>query len=62
MKNVSSEVSPEGQDILDAARKAVADAFERKRKLGQYAVVWDGEKPVRRYFDQEKPESSSVES
>jgi len=25
---------------LDALKRAVADALERKRRLGQYAVVW----------------------
>ncbi len=26
--------------ILDALRRAVAEALERKRRLGQYAVIW----------------------
>ena len=26
--------------ILEVLRRAVAEALERKRKLGQYAVVW----------------------
>ena len=26
--------------ILDVLKRAVAEALERKRKLGQYAVVW----------------------
>ncbi|MCY4199686.1 MAG: hypothetical protein OXE81_00320 [Gammaproteobacteria bacterium] len=30
--------------VLDALNKAVAEALDRKRKLGQYAVFWrDGE-------------------
>lgn len=30
--------------VLDSLREAVRDAFEKKRLLGQYAVVWkDGE-------------------
>ncbi|EGF92308.1 hypothetical protein ABI_07420 [Asticcacaulis biprosthecium C19] len=37
----------EKSDAISAAlRDAVADALDRKRKLGQYWVVWDGEKPV----------------
>lgn len=32
---------------LAALRKAVARALERKRRLGQYAVVWRGGRPVR---------------
>jgi len=36
--------SPEAQRALDSLREAVRDAFEKKRRLGQYAVVWeDGE-------------------
>ena len=26
--------------VLEALRRAVAEALERKRRLGQYAVVW----------------------
>lgn len=33
------------QQALEALKKAVANALERKRRLGQYAVVWcDGQK------------------
>lgn len=36
--------SEEGQVILDSLQKAVTQALEKKRRLGQYAVVWrDGE-------------------
>jgi len=27
-------------------KKTVSEPLERKRKLGQYAVIWDGQKPV----------------
>ena len=39
--------SPSSQRILKALQEAVHEALEKKRKLGQYAVVWDGEKPVK---------------
>lgn len=26
--------------VLDVLKRAVAEALERKRKIGQYAVVW----------------------
>lgn len=39
-------VSTEDQQILDALRSAVAEALERKRRLGQYAVIWQDGKPV----------------
>lgn len=38
--------SKESQILLDALRKAVSEALERKRRLGQYAVVWQNGKPV----------------
>lgn len=31
---------------LDALTRAVVGALERKRRLGQYAVVWRGDRPV----------------
>lgn len=38
--------SEEAQVILDALQKAVTQALEKKRRLGQYAVVWRDGKPV----------------
>lgn len=35
------------EQTLEALRKAVANALERKRRLGQYAVVWRDGRPVR---------------
>ena len=35
-----STLSAEDQRALDALRSAVAEALERKRRLGQYAVIW----------------------
>lgn len=31
---------------LEALTRAVAEALERKRRLGQYAVVWREDRPV----------------
>lgn len=39
-------ISVEDQEILDCMRKAVSDALERKRRLGQYAVIWQDGRPV----------------
>ena len=39
--------SPEGQRQLESLRRAVARALERKRRLGQYAVIWRNGKPAR---------------
>jgi len=30
----------EAEQALEALHNAVADALERKRRLGQYAVIW----------------------
>lgn len=42
-----SELSPKDQQALDALRSAVAEALERKRRLGQYAVIWEDGRVVR---------------
>ena len=34
-----TNVSPYDQRALDALRRAVAEALDRKRRLGQYAIV-----------------------
>lgn len=48
--------SEEGQVILDSLQKAVTQALEKKRHLGQYAVVWrDGEAVM---IGEDAPESS----
>lgn len=41
-----TQLSPDTQEMLDCLRNAVADALERKRRLGQYAVFWQDGKPV----------------
>lgn len=38
--------SVEGQRMLDSLSQAVSKALERKRRLGQYAVVWQHGKPA----------------
>jgi hypothetical protein len=38
--------SPEGQKQLEILRQAVGKALEKKRRLGQYAVIWQDGKPV----------------
>ncbi len=38
--------SKEGQVLLETLQKAVTQTLEKKRRLGQYAVVWQDGKPV----------------
>ena len=33
-------LSPKSQQTLESLKKSVAKALEKKRRLGQYAVVW----------------------
>lgn len=45
-KPVQIPITRESQATWDALRSAVAKALERKRKLGQYAVIWSDGAPV----------------
>jgi hypothetical protein len=42
-----SSLPVEHQRALDALRRAVAEALDRKRRLGQYAVIWRDGKVLR---------------
>lgn len=44
---IKTEPSKKSQVMLDTLKTAVAHALEKKRRLGQYAVVWKDGKPVR---------------
>nr|WP_298410596.1 hypothetical protein [uncultured Halomonas sp.] len=41
-----TQPTPDTQKMLDSLRAAVAETLERKRRLGQYAVLWQDGKPV----------------
>lgn len=41
-----SQLAPDTQEMLDSLQSAVADTLERKRRLGQYAVIWQDGKPM----------------
>lgn len=42
-----TDLSLPDQQVVDALRDAVAEALERKRRLGQYAVIWRDGRVVR---------------
>ncbi len=42
----NATLSEDSQQMLDSLRKAARNALARKRKLGQYAVVWENNRPV----------------
>lgn len=46
--NISRKTLPsdQGQEQLATLKKAVAQALDRKKRLGQYAVVWKDNQPV----------------
>jgi len=44
-----SELSKWADEGLGVLNQAVTDAVDRKRRPGQYWVVWDGERPVKVY-------------
>lgn len=37
---------PDAKKALESLQRAVSEALERKRRLGQYAVVWHDGKPA----------------
>ena len=41
-----SQFSQDTQKILDTLRKVAAETLERKRRLGQYAVIWEDGEPI----------------
>jgi hypothetical protein len=41
-----TEFSQETQTMLTTLRKVVSETLERKRRLGEYAVIWQDGKPV----------------
>jgi hypothetical protein len=58
MTTVETQPSEKSQIILSALKKAVTHALEKKRKLGQYAVVWEDDKVV--YKGEDAPKMDSV--
>ncbi|XGA78988.1 hypothetical protein OR573_10750 [Halomonas sp. CH40] len=52
-----TQLSPDTQEMLDSLRTAVADALERKRRLGQYAVFWQDGKPV--FVGEDAPDNAN---
>ena len=40
------EITEDTQKMLDVLKKVATATLERKRRLGEYAVVWQDNKPV----------------
>lgn len=52
--------SEEGKIRLKSLQNAVTETLERKRRLGQYAVIWQNGKPVVTGEDTQNSTKSSV--
>jgi hypothetical protein len=46
MNTSSPSPSPDALKMLEALKAAVAQALDKKKRLGQYAVVWIDDKPA----------------
>jgi len=57
MNTIEKQPSEKSQIILRSLKEAVANALEKKRKLGQYAVVWEDNKLFYRGEDAPQIES-----
>jgi len=57
-----STLSAEDQHALDALRSAVAEALERKRRLGRYAVIWRDGRVVRIEPEEDGPSEQPGQS
>lgn len=44
-EHTKPHLSPDTQAMLACLRQAVSKTLERKRRLGQYVVQWDGKAP-----------------
>ena len=53
----SEQPSTETSATLAALKRAVANALDRKKRLGQYAVVWRDERPA--LLDEEVEDSEA---
>lgn len=57
MNTIEKQPSEKSRIILNSLKAAVANALEKKRKLGQYAVVWEDNKLV--YKGEDAPQVDS---
>ena len=54
--------SPESERMLETLRQAVNKALDRKRRLGQYAIIWKNGKPVVLEADKQATGRTKVEN
>lgn len=44
--STTTATPPDTQQMLESLKQAVVQALEKKKRLGQYAVIWENGKPV----------------
>ena len=54
---IKQQPSSQAQIVLETLKRAVAKTLERKRLLGQYAVVWRDGKAIK--MGEDRPEQHS---
>ena len=59
MEQNAAKITAKGLRTLEILQNAGHIAIDRKRRLGQYWVEWDGEKPVKIY--PENPTDTAAE-
>ena len=57
MKTYTGTPSKKSQDMLAALQQAVNEALEKKKKLGQYSVVWQENRIT--YIGDDTPKSGN---
>lgn len=57
-------IQEQAQKVMDSLTKSVGEALERKRRLGQYAVIWEEGKVIRLYDEDAIPnvDTNEIES
>jgi len=55
-------LSKQSEIVLKSLQRAVANALERKHKLGQYAVLWDGERVEKKWLNEEPNRNNTPKS
>jgi hypothetical protein len=58
-KSSPPPLPPETQAILDCLQRVATKTLDRKRRLGHYAVLWDGQRPVA--VGEDAPRDSTIQ-
>lgn len=49
-----TDLQEQAQKTMDSLNKSVAEALDKKKRLGQYAVIWEDGK-IGRLFEEDTP-------